>query len=92
MKTKEQFDAMVDNFNSNATYVSKIMRNSNGYRVAFAAWSNPGVKQHPDRSGKRFVTNYTNDACVVLKKLGIEYVWGNNAPRGGAIGNYVMVK
>ena len=36
-------------------------------------------------------TDYTNDVCFQLDKLGIAYETGNDAPRGGVHGNYVKI-
>lgn len=35
--------------------------------------------------------DYTNDVVDVLKKLGVKYKIGNDAPRGGKLGTYVEV-
>lgn len=45
-------------------------------------------------SGKgRFATNmdYTSDVCVILDEAKIRYNKGNDAPRGGKEGNYIIL-
>ena len=41
----------------------------------------------------RYTSNqdYTNDLCAILDLLGIKYQRGNDAPRGGATGQWVKI-
>lgn len=41
----------------------------------------------------RFTSNldYTNSLCMLLSSLRIRYEVGNDAPRGGKTGNYVLI-
>ena len=71
-------------------------KNSNGYRYAkeLLTTKTRVYTCHTTGSG-RFTSNIdrTNDAIEVLKdaglKLNIDFVSGNDSPRGGKTGNYV---
>jgi len=41
----------------------------------------------------RFIHNadHTFEVCALLDRLGVKYVKGNDAPRGGLTGNYIRV-
>lgn len=68
-------------------------RNSNAYKLSREACENPGKKIRTLHSGKQFGRLDFFDAVVAeLKRLPVEFETGNDAPRGGLTGDYVMVK
>lgn len=43
------------------------------------------------RTGKFGRTDYTKEVVKIMHNLGVDCVMGNDAPRGGKIGTYVML-
>lgn len=71
-------------------------KTSNGYKNAKKAFENPNIKVytcHTSGSG-RFTSNIdsTADTIAILKGENVEFEIGNDSPRGGKTGNFVIVK
>ena len=73
-----------------------LRRNSSAYKLAIEAVENPGTKIRTGwTSGKgRFSSaqNHTSMVAFVLETAKIKFTKGNDAPRGGVDGNYIIVK
>lgn len=89
MKTRiERIEAQVNE--------RKIARNSAAYKVAMNAVNNPGKKIRTGWTlGKgRFSSaqNHSEAVANLLSLAKINFTAGNDAPRGGVDGNYIIVK
>ena len=78
---------------------SEITKTSNGYIYAKALLQNPALRIYTCHTTgyRRFKRNldYTGQTIAVLKKAGltenVDFVIGNDAPRGGLTGNYIYL-
>ena len=75
----------------NAGRADYIGRNSNSYRIAVEAVKNPGEKIRTSRQYSYGQTSYEYGAIRILQGSGIPYSIGNDAPRGGMHGDYIIV-
>ena len=65
-----------------------INKTNNSYRV----WENT-IRPVTTSGSGRFTTNldYTRDVENLLDLIGVKYISGNDAPRGGATGNFIKI-
>ncbi len=86
-KRIERIEAQVDERN--------IARNSACYKLAIEAVNNPGKKIRTGwtlgRGRYSSAQNHTLAVITLLRAAGIRFSSGNDAPRGGVDGNYVIV-
>ena len=66
-------------------------RGRNSYRIAVEAVKNPGIKVRTSRQYSQSQQSYEYGICTILQGAGIPYKLGNDAPRGGMHGDYVIV-
>ena len=71
-----------------ADYISRI---SNSYKIAVEAVKNPGEKIRTSRQYSQGQASYEYGVLKVLQGSGIPYSRGNDAPRGGMRGDYIIV-
>lgn len=72
----------------------KANKNSMAYRMIMLAMNSNGFIRPVSVQGSgRFIKNadYTSDVITLLKKLNIKFESGNDAPRGGACGNFIQI-
>lgn len=74
----------------------KVQKNSSAYRLIIEACETGRALVRPCwTSGRgRYCSNldYTADVCRILDALRVQYVRGNDAPRGGLPGNFIQIK
>lgn len=74
----------------------KVQKNSSAYRLIIEACETGRALVRPCwTSGRgRYCSNldYTADVCRLLDALRVQYVRGNDAPRGGLPGNFIRIK
>ena len=74
-----------------------INNNTTAYRL-LDEWlqvpENPKIRTCWNTGTGRFCHNldYTSDLITLLARLGVRYEVGNDAPRGGKTGTYVIIK
>ena len=68
-----------------------IGRNSNSYKIAVEAINNPGKKVRTARCYSRSQQSWEHGVLRILDGAGIHRTRGNDAPRGGIHGDYVIV-
>lgn len=69
-----------------------MRRGTNDYRIAIQAVMNPNEKTRTARIFSRSQESYEYGVLRILEGAGITYQRGNDAPRGGIKGDYVIVK
>lgn len=67
----------------NAIENSKYTRHGAGYKIHYAFWA--GSNRH------RRLVSYKDRLLSILKERSFKVVHGNDAPRGGAEGDYLLV-
>lgn len=97
MNTIEQNLANIESF-MNAELTKKKAgradyqrRGTNAYRIAVEAVKNPGQKVRTARIFSRSQESYEYGVMRILEGAGITYQRGNDAPRGGMHGDYIVV-
>lgn len=74
----------------------KVQKNSSAYRLIIEACETGRALVRPCwTSGRgRYCSNldYTAAVCRLLDALRVQYVQGNDAPRGGLHGNFIQIK
>ena len=74
---------------------SRLQKNSKGYQMVLELMESHYVRPCHTSGSKRFCTNldYTSDVLFALDLLkfvkGVDYISGNDAPRGGLTGNFI---
>lgn len=68
----------------------KIRKGSYKYEIALEIVR--GKRMHTVLNGTKWGwKEYTNDVVLILNNLGVNYLVGNDAPRGGKLGTFVEV-
>lgn len=74
----------------------KVQKNCSAYRLILQACETGRAVIRPcwTSGAGRFCSNldYTADVCRLLDALRVQYVQGNDAPRGGLPGNFIQIK
>ena len=74
----------------------RVNKNTSAYKLVMAACKNGSDVIRPcwTSGSGRFCSNmdYTADVCRLLDALRVQYVRGNDAPRGGLPGNFIQIK
>lgn len=75
---------------------SMVSKSQDAYKIAQKAVDNPGVKfyiNHQTGSGRwTKITDYEFRVRNILLWNGVIFESGNDAPRGGKLGDYIIVK
>lgn len=74
----------------------KVQKNCSAYRLILQACETGRAVIRPcwTSGAGRFCSNldYTATVCRLLDALRVQYVRGNDAPRGGLPGNFIQIK
>ena len=74
----------------------KVSRNSLSYKSAYEAIQNPNTKVRTGKSfgsGRYSSSSMWTDAVIsIFNRIGAKYETGNDAPKGGRSGEFVIVK
>ncbi len=72
----------------------RINRNTTAYKAIVAAMNNNGLIRPVECTGHgRYIKNVDHSSTITmyLNILGIKFETGNDAPRGGATGNWIQI-
>lgn len=89
-KIEDYMDAQMKDYRTGKTLLP-MRRNSNAYKLAVNAVEQAGQKTRVGWSNRNFCKDYQYDVCKILRNSGIETIAGNDAPRAGVNGQYVIV-
>ena len=81
----------MDSENKKGWQVDHARRGTKAYVLAKFAVSYPGVKIRTTIAPGKYQRCYLDNTVAILKGAGIEYTAGNDAPKGGRQGDYVIV-
>ena len=85
----EQF---MDSENKKGWQVEHHRRSTKAYQFAKAAVNYPGTKVRTTVNPGKYQRCHFHNTVSILKGAGINHTDGNDAPKGGKHGNYVIVK
>lgn len=71
----------------------EIMRNSNAFKM-LASINNATLRPTYWNGRGRYISlsDCSKDICKALDAMRVQYVAGNDAPRGGLAGNFIKIK
>jgi hypothetical protein len=80
-------------FNKQNNNIMLPAKNSNAYKAIQEALKGGKIRTAYYRGTGRRTTlvDFTGQTAFYLRELGIDFVKGNDAPRGGGIGNYIYI-
>lgn len=84
----EQF---MDAENKKGWRIAHARRGTKAYQFAKKAVCNPGVKVCTTVDAGRYQRCHLENTVAILKGAGINYTSGNDAPKGGRHGDFVIV-
>ena len=84
----EQF---MDAENKKGWQVEHHRRGTVAYKLAKFAVSNPGIKIRTTVNPGKYQRCHFHNTVAILKGAGVDFTSGNDAPKGGKQGNYVIV-
>lgn len=81
----------MDAENKKTWRVAHHRRNTKAYKFAKQAVEHPGTKVHTTIDPGRYQRCHLENTAGILKGSGIIFEAGNDAPKGGRHGDYVIV-
>lgn len=91
MTNIEKLESFMDAENKKGWQVDHHRRGTKAYQFAKAAISYPGTKVRTTAGTGRFQRCHLANTAGILKGAGITFESGNDAPKGGRHGDYVIV-
>lgn len=82
----------MDAENKKGWQVEHHRRGTVAYKLAKFAVNNPGIKIRTTVNPGKYQRCHFRNTVSILKGADINFIFGNDAPKGGKHGNYVMVK
>lgn len=92
MTNIQKLEAFMDAENKKGWQVEHHRRNTKAYKFAKSAISYPGTKVRTTANPGKYQRCHLENTVGILKGAGIAHEAGNDAPKGGKHGNYVIVK
>jgi len=92
MTNYQKLESFMDLENKKGWQVDHHRRSTKAYKFAKAAVSHPGTKVRTTVYTGMFQRCHFRNTVSILKGADINFIFGNDAPKGGKHGNYVMVK
>ena len=89
---RSKLEQFMDSENRKGWIVEHHRRGTKAYKFAKAAISLPGTKIRTTVDSGKYQRCHFDNTVSILKGAGIEFTYGNDSPKGGKHGNYVIVK
>ena len=86
-----KLDQFMDSENKKGWICDHHRRSTKAYQFAKAAISYPGTKVRTTVNSGKYQRCHFDNTVSILKGAGIAHTSGNDAPKGGKHGNYVIV-
>ena len=87
-----KLEKFMDSENKKGWQVDHHRRGTKAYKFAKQAVNNPGTKIRTTVNPGKYQRCHLENTVGILKGAGIDHTAGNDAPKGGKHGNYVIVK
>ena len=86
-----KLEHFMDSENKKGWMVEHFRRGTKAYQFAKAAISNPGTKIRTTVNPGKYQRCHLENTVDILKGAGINHTSGNDAPKGGKNGDFVIV-